>query len=301
MSTDDLPVGTIVEHVRLDWGLGKIVKTEPWYQRIYVFWPDRPGREAILMNESGVKKAPVQQDAALDYLPKLIEKDGKMRLQSERITFQQAVAKFLKHFPKGFDDPGYIGTAKTGERFYKVEANKIYVENLGNGKFRKLLENEPKELVKTIEQCVNKVNLLYVTEKAALHDALGVDVAAICFLSRLAEMLEAEQINEKTFTPYAKAVCDLPAERGRVASWPIATIVPFLAQPDRFIFLKPSVTHVAAEILGYNLNYKSEPNWLTYKCLLQMSDIYKEKLAPLNPKDLIDVQSFFWVVGGGYG
>ncbi len=31
-----------------------------------------------------------------------------------------------------------------------------------------------------------------------------------------------------------------------------------------------------------------------------MAEIYKEKLAPLVPVDMIDVQSFFWVACGGY-
>ena len=67
------------------------------------------------------------------------------------------------------------------------------------------------------------------------------------------------------------------------------------------MFLKPEVTNAAAEALGFHLNYRSDPNWLTYKCLLTMSTIYKERLATLKPVDFIDVQSFFWVVGGGYG
>jgi hypothetical protein len=92
----------------------------------------------------------------------------------------------------------------------------------------------------------------------------------------------------------------LPAERGPVAKWTVATIIPFLAQPNRFMFLKPEVTKKAADSLGFELNYKAEPNWLTYKCLLRMADIYGQKLAYLKPRDLIDVQSFFYVACGGY-
>ena len=116
----------------------------------------------------------------------------------------------------------------------------------------------------------------------------------------LADLLEAKEINEGVYQPYADAVCRLPAERGRVASWPVATVLPFLAQPDRHILLKPEITKQVADSLGFELNYRPEPNWRTYRSLLQMAEIYKQKLAPLKPRDLIDVQSFFWVACGGY-
>jgi hypothetical protein len=80
----------------------------------------------------------------------------------------------------------------------------------------------------------------------------------------------------------------------------VATIIPFLAQPNRHMFLKPEVTRKAADSLGFELNYRPEPNWLTYKSLLRMADIYGQRLAYLEPRDLIDVQSFFYVACGGY-
>lgn len=63
------------------------------------------------------------------------------------------------------------------------------------------------------------------------------------------------------------------------------------------MFLKPDVTNKAAESLGFDLNYRPEPNWLTYRSLLKMAEVYREKLASLRPRDLIDVQSFFWLTG----
>jgi hypothetical protein len=66
------------------------------------------------------------------------------------------------------------------------------------------------------------------------------------------------------------------------------------------VFLKPEVTNAAATTLGFNLNYAASPNWLTYSRLLMMGRVYMEQLAELKPRDLIDVQSFIWVVCGGY-
>lgn len=226
-------------------------------------------------------------------------------LPKARITFEQGVAAFLARFPQGFYDPEYIGDMKKGERHYKWVAHEFYEECLGHGRFRQLLASKPSNLVTEVERCISKVNLLYPMEAAALRDALRVDEAAVPFLTRLAELLEAETITEQVYTPYAKAVCDLPAERGPVAKWTVATIIPFLAQPSRHMFLKPKITQSAAAALGFQLNYRAQPNWLTYKCLLQMSETYKSEmlkkdLPALTPRDYIDVQSFFWVVGGGY-
>ncbi len=117
----------------------------------------------------------------------------------------------------------------------------------------------------------------------------------------LGKLLDAEEISEAVLAPYFETVCALPAHRGPVAKWTVATIIPFLAQPHRHMFLKPEITKKAADSLGFELNYRPEPNWLTYKCLLRMAEIYGEKLAGLKPRDLIDVHSFLYVVcGEGY-
>jgi hypothetical protein len=43
----------------------------------------------------------------------------------------------------------------------------------------------------------------------------------------------------------------LPRKQTRVSTWPILTVFPFLAQPDRNILLNPNVTHVAANAYGF--------------------------------------------------
>jgi len=46
----------------------------------------------------------------------------------------------------------------------------------------------------------------------------------------------------------------------------------------------------------FNLNYRSQPNWLTYSRLIAMSRAFHEKLEPLGVRDMIDVQSFIWLM-----
>jgi hypothetical protein len=173
------------------------------------------------------------------------------------------------------------------------------VAHLEKERFRAMLNDDLKGLVQEVERCISKVNLLHMTEAAAFRDALRDQEAARSLFTTLADLLEAEAVSEAVFAPYLDAVCALPAARGRIAKWTVATIIPFLAQPDRHIFLKPETTKKAADALGFELNYRTEPNWLTYQCLLRMANIYKEKLAHLKPRDFIDVQSFFFVAGLG--
>jgi len=300
MTSNALEVGTLViQRKKPEWGPGKVVKLDG--QRAFVVWRDLPDREARLMVTSVLQLAEDQSDPILNNLPPLIEVDGKMLLPKNRVTFEQAVASFLARFPQGFEDPAFIGDGKTtGERLYKWAAHEFYGERLGKGKFGYLLKNDFPKLVQEIERCVGKVNLLSIYEASAFRDALKVESAARMFAQRLFDLLESQEITEQVFVPYAESVCSLPAERGRVATWTVATIIPYLAQPHRHMFLKPETTKNAADALGFELNYRSEPNWLTYSSLLRMAEIYSRKLSRLKPRDLIDVQSFFFVACGGY-
>jgi len=215
-------------------------------------------------------------------------------------AFQQAADFFLKVYPGGFSGEQYFGDRHTGERAYKWRAHRTFEEELGGQKMRQVLDSDLPKLVELSKRCIGMVNLLYRIEAAAFHDALKDAEAARQFFARLADLLDTPSPSEAVFQPYADAVMALPAQRGRVATWPVATILPFLAQPDRHMFLKPEPTKRAAERLGFELNYRSEPNWITYECLLSLAAEYRKRLtdldrAELKPRDLIDVQSFFWV------
>ncbi len=298
MTHNDITEGTILIHPnKPEWGPGKVVKVTP--RLLYVIWRDVPGREAKKMNSSAVKLeiAPCQNDPILDNLPPLKEEGDALVFAKERIVFTQAKAMFIGRFPQGFEDSSYTKR----ERDFKWDAHEFAVGCLGNGRFRELLGNDPPMLIKEVCRCEGQVNLLSRFEKAAFHDALKEDGPAKAFLAALADLLDADDITEEVYTPYINAVCDLPAEKSRVASWPVATIMPFLLQPDRHMFLKPEATRASADALGFNLNYNATPNWLTYRKLLDMAAIYREKLANMKPRDMIDVQSFLWVTcGGGY-
>ncbi|MCK4594459.1 hypothetical protein KAU45_08145, partial [bacterium] len=69
-------------------------------------------------------------------------------------------------------------------------------------------------------------------------------------------------------------------------------------------FLKPPVSKNAAEACAYELNYRPQPNWNTYRAYLDFGHYLMGELSKIGkhliPRDMIDVQSFIWVSAGGY-
>jgi hypothetical protein len=300
MSDQVIRVGTLVEHPRVpEWGPGKVAHVRG--DKVHVLFRDLSDRRTKLFKVEQLRLAPAQSDPVLDNLPPFTDKDGAFYLPAERMTVQQAKQKFLERFPGGFADPNYFGDRKSGERVYKWRAHEHFVDTLGGGQLEHLLEHgDIEELVRRAQQVVSRVNLLAMTEAAAFREGLADEGAATAYFHRLTDLLNGGP-SETVFERYAAAVASLPAEGAtHTDKWTIATILPFLAQPAIFMFVKPTITRTAAERLGFDLRYDARPNWTTYDRVLHMSRLYMDLLRDLGPRDLIDIQSFFWVTGEQY-
>jgi hypothetical protein len=62
------------------------------------------------------------------------------------------------------------------------------------------------------------------------------------------------------------------------------------------MFFKPEASKRLQESFSFDLQYSSVPNWTTYSKLLQISQDLLVRLSHLGARDLIDVQSFIWIV-----
>ena len=87
------------------------------------------------------------------------------------------------------------------------------------------------------------------------------------FANALYDLLHGSGEMEQRFTNF----CGLLSEIG-VNKWPIATYFQFLASDGKWMFMKPAIMKRMAESLKISLNYKSEPNWLTYSKLQELAD-----------------------------
>lgn len=204
--------------------------------------------------------------------------------------------KFLQQFPGGFGDETYLDW----ERDYKVEAHRRWLASLGEGELARLLESgEHAEIARravSVEQRARH-SMIFSFEKMALRDAVKSREGARAFATGLHDYLHGTGPLERRFEEWVEVVAGLPRRQTRVLTWPMVTVWGFLAQPKTHIFLKPTVTRIAAAEYGYELAYRSRPNWETYASLLQLARIVRSDLRDLGPRDMIDVQSFLWVQG----
>jgi hypothetical protein len=101
----------------------------------------------------------------------------------------------------------------------------------------------------------------------------------------------------RRFDAWCEVVGGLPRKQTRVLTWPAVTVFPFLALPGEHFFFKPSVTRGAARAYGVELPYQSRPSWAGYERVLDLAARVRRDLRDLRPRDMIDLQSFLWVLG----
>lgn len=202
--------------------------------------------------------------------------------------------KFLRSFPGGYEDETYIDW----ERDYKWKAHERWARELGRATHRSLLDaGKYAEIAATAVTIESRTNLLFSFEKMAVRDAVKSPAGAKAFAMGLYDWLYGGDGVESRFERWCETIAALPRRQTRVLTWPLVTVFGFLAQPEQHIFLKPNVTRVAAKAYGFDFTYVSRPNWNTYASLLEFAELVRHDTADLQPRDMIDLQSFIWVQG----
>lgn len=204
--------------------------------------------------------------------------------------------KFLRFFPDGFRDETYLDW----ERDYKWETHRRWQAALKPSEFRRLLDAEDYREIAArairVEQ-QSRHSMIFSFEKMALRDAVRSDEGARLFATGLHRFLHGRGSAEQRFSEWVEVVASLPRIQTRVLTWPLVTVFGFIARPDRHIFLKPTVTREAAREYGFDFTYRSRPSWETYASLLEFAALLRHDLRDLHPRDMIDLQSFMWVLG----
>ncbi|HEY0356256.1 MAG TPA: hypothetical protein VGC29_08635 [Flavisolibacter sp.] len=202
--------------------------------------------------------------------------------------------KFLHYFRKGYSDPTYIDW----ERQYKLDAHFRFQQDLNYEEYKRLLKKgDYGTIAQLAVRTESRTNLLFSFEKMALRDAVKPAEGSRSFAKGLFEYVYGKAPLKERFEAFVEVVGSLPRKQTRVLTWPLATVFGFLANPQEHIFLKPRVTQVAAEKYAYDFAYKSKPNWETYRSLLGFAEQVRKDTSDLKPADMIDLQSFIWVMG----
>jgi hypothetical protein len=202
--------------------------------------------------------------------------------------------KFLRFFPEGFRDETYFDW----ERGYKLRAHEEWQSVLNRTAYQsKLSQGKFLEIGVEAVKIESRTNLLFSFEKMAIRDALKSERGAQAFAEGLYVFLHGRGNLQTKFSRWCEVVAGLPRKQSRVLTWPLATVFGFIAQPDTHIFLKPTVTRLAAREYGFDFLYRSGPSWETYSSLLAFAGEIGRDLPDLHPRDFIDIQSFIWVLG----
>ena len=207
---------------------------------------------------------------------------------------KRALRKFLRFFPKGFEDETYLAW----ERDYKWHAHQEWDANLNKNAFQSLLRaGEYQNVAAHAVRIESRTNLLFSFEKMALRDAVKSAPGAKQFAEALYNLLHGREKLESRFEKWCREVATLPRKQTRVLTWPVVTVFGFIAQPETHFFLKPNVTRLALRLYGLDFAYQSRPSAQSYFHLLALANTVRSDLAALRPRDMIDIQSFLWVQG----
>lgn len=297
----DFEKGMLVQHASL--GLGKIVALEP--KAVHVFFVGRDSRFAAklrLPEAAGLLRPAEPGDRAWLGGVSAFTLDaasGRYGYAESWIPHEEAVARFLETYPKGFADPLYTGDGKGRQaRPARIRrATAAFAEALGNGEGERLLAAG--HLPKLVEaaQAVEKLAGANPSgaDKASLAGGLKDPEAATAFFTALFPYLATAVPERAGFEALSAAVAGFPREASGPA-WPLVTLLPFIARPEQHALVRPKLTSQAAHRLGLELRFAAEPNWTTYSTLLRSSEQLLEKLRGIGARDFVDVESFLTVV-----
>jgi hypothetical protein len=294
--------GTLVRHTV--WGLGKVVEAPLPHLVIYFSSLTRdPGgpKRKLQAHAAQLAVAEVQSDPELDgvSLTTHVAKSTKARTPRPKAvppplqhSLDQAIAWFRTTFPGGFRDERFIRDEVKDKRLAQQEWTLYF----GNGKAQALLAaGDTGALTDGLTRLFQATKIPAPFEIMAVRDGLKDGPAAERLMRSLLAFVE--QPDGTSFKALAESVAGLPAagDAARVLTWPNVTLLPFLADPKRFMVLKPTVARRVARRMGFDLSYSVPPAWPAYESLQAMAGLLLKRLEAEGAEDFIDVQSFIFV------
>jgi hypothetical protein len=295
----ELSSGSQVHHASL--GIGKVVAAEA--EAIHVFFPASHTRFATKLRLPAahrfLRANGFEPDSWLAGLSafEYDERAGRWGLTASWLTQAEAIELYMERKPQGFNGPA-AGEGRQGAPDRKarwVAAGKLWNAHLGDGEGEKLLADggfsTVVKRILTIEKAV--APLLGPADQDAFAAALDDEEAATPFLRALFPAVVAAAPGRTRLEALFRTVRTLPGPPAQ--RWLVATLLPFVASPDRHVLLRPRATGQAVERLGSALGAVENPAWPAYAALRELSVRLLEALAPHGAKDFADVECFLHV------
>lgn len=205
----------------------------------------------------------------------------------ERRHLPGMIASFLEKFPNGFRDE----LQAKQERDYKVAASKACQTLLARDRFSSLLESGALDtLTEDVKKLVQMTNLIQGSfEKPKFIDAISNRKFQETFLRALFDCLHGEGSAPERLGRFSDALAEID-----LCKWTYASYFLFLFEPESCMFVKPEGMKRALETSQYPLEYDARPTAALYADILAFSRWLHSKLVVLEPRDMIDIQSFVW-------
>ncbi len=273
-----------VKHPTMEsWGLGEVLE-DSTERMLRVFFVGVGEKKLVLDIVEPIKvDKEKNKHPILDNL-KLSDQTPAIKYKS----LPSSIEYFLSKFPEGFKGEKYLEE----ERNYKVSAHTSAKELLGENHFLSLVEKEDyEEITKIALKIVNSTNLIFPNEKMALKDGLSSLESKKQFSNELFNLLYGKDDFSKNFQSFCTFLDNIKAGK-----WTTATYFPYIFQPEKYMFVKPTITQHAADLSRFEICYSPQVNWKTYKLILNFSEYLRTALVELEPRDMIDIQSFMWCV-----
>ena len=277
--------GNRVKHPkRAGWGLGEVLADSDG------------GSVRIFFVEAGEKTLSLDiiqpvlvagSEAAEPVLDNLKTDKSASGIKYQSLT--ESIQFFLKEYPEGF----YGGKYKADERNYKLDAHELASELLNKETFHSLLGQEDyTEIRKRALRVINKTNIVFQHEVMALNNGLDDEAVRRDFSTALYNLLYGEGAGlRQRFEAFSDVLGKAGADK-----WPVISYFLFIRFPDKYMFVKPTIMQHLSDLCRYEINYKPQLNWLTYKRILEFSEHLFNRLSELKPRDMIDIQSFMWCI-----
>ena len=229
--------------------------------------------------------------------PKFKKQQDNNRRDKALINMQDSIAYFKKEYPDGFNDKKYL----YHERDYKLKFHRKAQSLLNKKDFKNLLQKkEYDEIFNNLKKIFVSVNLIdrYTKDnfKKALNDFPD---EKNNFIETLYKHLYSNETLENRFNMFIDFFGKLKNKTDfKIYSWPMVSYFGFIFLPEELVFIMKTKIEHAADLCNYEISYDSSLNWETYDKSKNFYKDLKLKLEKENlfPKDMIDIQSFIWLL-----
>ncbi|MFK7991927.1 MAG: hypothetical protein AB8I08_38275 [Sandaracinaceae bacterium] len=213
------------------------------------------------------------------------------------ISFDDQILIFQHFYPAGFQDETWITEVRGSEDLSRLKRHRApAIEESKDLLSQDIVDDlmEKKDYVDLHERAkavLASTNLTTSKDTAALRNLPEAHFEK--FAQALRELLYGDGPYEARFTRWVAVLSETEDER---VTWPLATAVPALVQPERHVAIKPSVFRAQSQWMAPSMPYESTPSGDLYSRMHKMSLEVARRLekAEIPARDLLDVYDFIW-------